>query len=134
MQRSQHAFVNQMLICFLVCIAAGGSVGMGTVWLRNQISVVANTNRQLTAKIDDLNRRATELSSQIETEQRLDVLRRRNDQWRLGLVPVSDGQVIHVADNTVERMVRRANQNLFRVSFEVKRNEPAAPFRVAWQR
>jgi hypothetical protein len=52
----------------------------------------------------------------------------------LGLLPVSDGQVIHVADNTVERMVRRANQNLFRVSFEVKRNEPAAPFRVAWQR
>jgi hypothetical protein len=66
MQRSQHAFVNELLVCLMVCIAAGGSVGVSTVWLRNQISVVANTNRQLTAKIDDLNRRATELSSQIE--------------------------------------------------------------------
>ena len=96
--------------------------------------MVANTNRQLNARIDDLNRRATELSSEIETEQRLDVLRRRNEQWRLGLVPVSDAQVIHVTENTVERMVRRANQNLFRVSLDLKRNEPAAPFRVSWQR
>jgi len=42
-----HAFVNQLLIYTLVMIGFSGSVGMGAVWLRHQISVTANRTKQI---------------------------------------------------------------------------------------
>ena len=119
-----QAFVNQLLICFLVTICAGGSIGLGTVWMRNQISVVANANRALAAQIVDVERRVAATKSLVDVEQSQEMLRQRNAEWHLGLVLVSDSQVISVSEDPTRALVARGNRGLFNdrpasVSFRV---------------
>jgi hypothetical protein len=108
-----QAFVNQFLVCLLVTIGFGGSIGLGTVWMRHQISVTANSKRLLAADLAALKRLTDETNALVEAEQRPEVLRQRNQDWRLGLVPVSDGQVAHVNVDLVRRLRARANQDIY---------------------
>jgi len=112
MKKNSSAFVNQLVVWFLVTIFCSGSVGLGTVWMRQQISITANNNRRLEAAIKDLNRRIEEANAFIAVEQSREALERRNVEFALGLVPVSDTQVMHVSDNTVARMLTRTNRAL----------------------
>jgi hypothetical protein len=108
-----HAFVNQFLIGLLVTIGLGGSVGLGTVWMRYQISVTANTNRVLQAKIHEVERRIDETISLVETEQSPELLRQRNAELGLGLVPMDEKQLIRVATDPTELLLARNNRNLY---------------------
>src|SRR5207237_771119 len=119
-----HAFVNQLLVCVLVTISCGGSLGLGTVWLRHQISLTAKANRELEMRIAALDRQITETSILVESEQNADLLRQRNTAWQLGLVPVSEQQVVQVAGDPVQRLAQRANRELFA-------REVGTPFRIA---
>ncbi len=113
MKKNSHAFVNQILLCVLVTTGFGGSVGLGTVWMRHQISVTANANRALAAQIVEIERRVAETRTLVESEQSPELLRQRNELWRLGLVPVSESQKVHVTAGPVRRLAERANRELF---------------------
>jgi len=78
--------VNQFLVYSLVAICLSGSIGLGTVWMRHQISLAANANKQLEAKIADVERRIEETAAATAAERDPAVLNRRNAEWRLGLV------------------------------------------------
>jgi hypothetical protein len=119
-----HAFVNQFLVWLLVTLCIGGSVGLGSVWMRHQISATANANRILEARIADVQRRIDETTTAIEGEQGSDVLRRRNADWRLGLLPATDAQVVRVTEDPVMRLAQRHNRDLFNDS------APTVAFRV----
>lgn len=77
-QHNTHAFVNQLLVYTLVMICLGGSMGMGAVWLRHQMSVTAEQNRRLETKIAATERLLVEKTAAIEQEQGPDVLKSRN--------------------------------------------------------
>lgn len=126
MRRSSHAFANPLLICLLVSIGFGSSIGLGTVWMRYQISHVADGNRILKARIDALERQIVEKTTVVESEQTPDQLRRRNVAFQLSLAAVSDGQVSHIPENPIERMARRANTELFRAVEGTDRPLPAS--------
>ena len=113
MKNNPSAFVNQLVVCLLVTICVGGSIGMGTVWIRHQISVTARANRELAADLTRLERLIDEKKTIIETEQAPEKLRALNAAMRLGLVPLNEITVLHVTENVVERMARRSNRNLF---------------------
>ena len=83
---STHAFVNQLLVYTLVMIGFSGSIGLGTVWLRHQISLTANATKVLDARIAELDRQVDETTTAIETERDPQVLLQRNADWHLGLV------------------------------------------------
>jgi sorbitol-specific phosphotransferase system component IIBC len=109
MKKNSQAFVNQLLVCLLVTIGFGGSIGVGTVYMRHQISVTADTNRRLAAEIAAVERLITEKTTTVETELRADVLRRLNQgDRRLGLVPMSDVPIIHVTEDPAGQMLERA--------------------------
>ena len=112
MQKNSQAFVNQLLVCVLVTMTFGGSIGLGTVWVRHQNSLTAKANRDLAARIAETERRSDEMTTLIQSEQRPDILRRRNAEMRLGLVPMNEVDVIHVAENVTDRLVERANREL----------------------
>ena len=114
MKKNSQAFVNQLLICLLVTMTCGGSIGLGTVWVRHQNSTTAKVNRALAARIAEVERRNDELTTLIQGEQRPELLRRRNAEMRLGLVPMNEVPVVHVADNVNDRLVERANRDLYR--------------------
>jgi hypothetical protein len=107
MKRNSQAFVNQLLVCLLVTICFGGSIGLGTVWMRHQISVTAKANNTLLAKIEEAKRAIEDKTALIEMAQRPDELRRLNVEHRLGLVPMNEVEVKHVAEDPLERMARR---------------------------
>ena len=113
MKNDASAFVNQLLVCLLVTIGVGGSIGVGTVWMRHQISATARVNRELAAELARLERLIDEKKTIIETEQAPGKLRGLNVAMQLGLVPMNEITVLHVTENVVERLARRTNRDLF---------------------
>jgi len=110
-KNNSQAFVNQLLVCLLVTIGFGGSIGLGTVWLRHRISVTANNNKILAAKIDAVERRIEEMTTVLETEKRPEVLRQSNADFHLGLVRIDEVPVISTETNPA-RMAERSSRAL----------------------
>jgi hypothetical protein len=118
-KHTPHAFVNQLLVCLLVSICFGGSVGLGTVWMRHQVSIAADMNRALKNRISKLEEKISALSVEILQEQTPDVLRRRNESMRIGLVEVKDPQIVRVVEDPVALLVARRNRERAEESFVV---------------
>lgn len=108
-----HGFVNQLLVYTLVMIGFSGTIGLGTVWMRHQISITANSTKQLAARIADVERHIAEATTAAETERDPNVLLRRNAEWKLGLVPPSQDQIVHVPEDPVTRLASKRNRGLF---------------------
>jgi hypothetical protein len=113
MKSNSHAFVNQFVVWMLVTITCGGTVGLGTVWMRHKISVTANANRILAGQIAEIERHVADVVASVEREQNHDALRQRNQAWNLGLVPMTDAQVQHVDVDVVQRLAAKSNRELF---------------------
>ena len=114
MQKSDvNAFVNQLLIYTLVMFVFTGSVGLGTVWLRHEISVVANRNRKLQAGLAEVQQRIDECTAEIAAAQGADNLIRLNSQWRLGLVQPRPEQSEYATDNLEQWLLTRRGPELF---------------------
>ena len=110
MKKNSQAFVNQLLVCLLVTMTFGGSLGLGTVWVRHQISVTAKMNRSLLAEITEVNRKSDDIEALIRSEQRPELMRQLNLEFRLGLAPKNEVPTVPVMDNVNQKMVERANR------------------------
>jgi hypothetical protein len=110
---SNHAFVNQMLIGALMMICFSGSLGFSTVWLRHEISLAADRNRQLEVQLAEINRHIDETTAAIAAEQSPAVLVRRNTEWHLGLVPPSEPQVVRVPADVEQRLLAKNHAELY---------------------
>ncbi len=110
---TSQAFVNQFLVGLLVTIGFGGTVGVGTVWMRHQISVVADTNRALEQQYREVERRYAEVSAEVESAMSPDILRAQNQAMRLGLVELTQGQINPVPVDPIMRLAARANRRAF---------------------
>ncbi|MCX6951442.1 MAG: hypothetical protein NTV51_04545 [Verrucomicrobia bacterium] len=116
-QNNNHAFVNQLLVCLLVSFGFGGSIGVGLVWMRYQITVTAKAHRANQANLEEVKRRLDATATIVETEQGFEALTKRNNEWQLGLVPATDAQVVRVTEDPVMRLARRRDTNLFNDGF-----------------
>ena len=112
-KNTSAAFVNQLLVYTLVMISFSGSIGLGTVWLRHQISLTANNTKQLEQRIIESERHLAEINTQITAEQSIDVLARRNNEWKLGLVLPKEPQVVRVSESPERRLASRNNAEVF---------------------
>ena len=125
MQKSEtHAFVNQLLVYTLVVIGFSGSIGLGTVWLRHQISLSANAAKTLEAQINEVERHITERKTEIEAARSPAMLEYLNKEWRLGLQRPTPQQVQHIATDPVMLLAAKRNRELFSdgpaaISFQV---------------
>lgn len=125
MKKSEtHAFVNQLLVYTLVVIGFSGSIGLGTVWLRHQISVTANTVKRLEARLAEVKRHSDEKEAEIGSAESPAMLELRNEQWQLGLQPPAPNQVQHIDIDPVRQLAAKRNRALFAdepvaVSFQV---------------
>ena len=124
-KKDTHAFVNQLLVYTLVMICFSGSIGLGTVWLRHQISLTANNTKLLEQRIAEAERHLSELNTQVTAEQSIDVLARRNTEWKLGLVLPKEPQVVRVSESPERRLAARNNAEVFAAE------TPAAPYKIA---
>ena len=122
MRTTNHAFVNQFVIYTLLTICFSGSIGLGTVWMRHQISITANANKVLEARLAELKRHLAETNTAIEIHQSPAVLRQRNASMNLGLILP---EVQSVTESPTLRLVAKSSRALL--------NDRAVPvtFRLA---
>ncbi len=124
---TNHGFASHLFLCSLLALGSCGSVGLGVVWMRHQISVQANANKALQAQLAVLDRRIQADGAAIAAGQDPAVLARLNVEWRLGLVPPAPGQVQRVTVDPVRWLTTKHNRGLFG-------EQPlAAGFKVALQ-
>ncbi|MBI5380289.1 MAG: hypothetical protein HZA31_00150 [Opitutae bacterium] len=110
---SSQAFVNQVLIYTLVMICFSGSLGLGAVWLRHQITVTAQLNRQRELRIAELQRRLDDVKVARATEESSEALLQRNAAWQLGLMAPKDLQVRWVTENVAARLAAKSSREAF---------------------
>ncbi len=119
MQKSNaNAFINQVLVYTLMMLVFTGSIGLGTVWLRHEISVVANRNQRLQARLAEVQRHVDDFTAEIAAAQSTDNLIRLNAQWRLGLVQPRPEQSENVTSQDEQRVAARRGQDLFSVEVQ----------------
>ena len=78
-----NAFINQVLVYTLVMLVFTGSIGFGTVWLRHEISLAANRNKNLRSHLAEVQRHLDELTAEIAAAQSPDALIRLDSSMRL---------------------------------------------------
>ncbi|HEU5080526.1 MAG TPA: hypothetical protein VFT72_15045 [Opitutaceae bacterium] len=108
-----HGFVNQLLVFTLVIICFSGSIGLGTVYLRQQKAQVANTIRQIEIRTDAIERHLAETNASISAESSASALARRNAEWNLGLVAPKEQQIVRVTEPVEERLERKRHDELY---------------------
>ena len=107
-----HAFVNQLLVYTLVMICFSGSIGLGTVWMQQQIARTSNSIKQLETRAGELERRRSEITSEIASEESPAVLERRNRELRLGLVQPKEQQIERIYEQPERRLAAKRNSEL----------------------
>ncbi|MFT3867447.1 MAG: hypothetical protein QM715_03005 [Nibricoccus sp.] len=113
-KNDRNAFVNQLLVYTLVMICFTGSIGLGTVWLRNQMAQTANSIKSYEYRTAEVERRLAETTAMIGVEQSTETLLRRNEEWRLGLAsPDYRTQIVRISENPEERLAARRNREIF---------------------
>jgi hypothetical protein len=106
--------VSQLLVYTLVMICFTGSIGLGTVWLRNQIAQTANSIKSFEQRTAEVERHLSETTTLIAAEQSPDVLIRRNNEWKLGLVsPDFRTQFVRISENAEDRLRARNSRDIF---------------------
>ncbi len=119
MQKSDaSAFINHILVYTLVMLVFTGSIGLGTVWLRHEISLVANRNQRLQTQLAQVQRNLDDCIAEIAAAQSTDNLIRLNSQWRLGLVQPQPQQSEYVRGDVEQWLAARRNQDLYTVEVQ----------------
>jgi hypothetical protein len=108
-----HAFINQLLLCTLVMIGLSGSVGLGTVWLRHQISLAANQTKGLELETRQLERRVAEFRALIAAEQSPERLDHKNVAMNLHLAPPREAQLVRITESPEQLLLARRNVEIF---------------------
>lgn len=108
-----HGFVNQLLVFTLVMICFSGSIGLGTVWMRQQMAQTANSIKQLESRSQAVERHLAETNALVAAESSEVVIRRKNTEWNIGLVPPTEPQIVRVTEPVEDRLARKRHDELF---------------------
>jgi hypothetical protein len=107
---SAPATLNRLIAFSLLLLLFAGSIGLGAVWVRQEISQTANRNRFLERRLADLGRRLDEVAAEIAVASSPEALQRQNELMRLGLVRPREEQVQRVDVSPELILVAKRNQ------------------------
>ncbi|MDI1334969.1 MAG: hypothetical protein PSU94_02195 [Lacunisphaera sp.] len=111
-----HSLVNRLIALTLLLLVFAGSLGLGAVWFRQEISQTANRSRALEGKFADVERRLDEVNAQVAAAVNPDTLLRQNQAMRLGLAAPRELQVVRVAGSVELRLASKRAQDAFNLT------------------
>jgi hypothetical protein len=120
-----HTLVNRIILLMLTLLVFSGTLGLGAVWMRQEISQAANQSRALHVKIADVERRLDEVHAQVAAAVNPDTLLRQNQTMRLALAAPRETQVVRVGESAELRLAAKRNREVFSVG--TASFEPATP-------
>lgn len=107
---------NRLIALILTLLVFAGSIGLGAVWVRQEISQTANRNKLLERRIADLDRRLDEVNAEIAMADSTESLLRQNDLMRLGLLRPREEQVQRVEVSPEMILMAKRNQEVLSVA------------------
>jgi hypothetical protein len=105
--------INRLIALSLLLLLFSGSLGLGAVWVRQEISQTANRSRGLVAKIADVERRLDDVNTAIAVAGTVNALQQQNEVMRLGLALPKEAQVVRVEGSPELRLLARLNRDNF---------------------
>lgn len=124
-----NANVNRLIALSLLLLVFSGTLGLGAVWVRQEISQTANRSRALVAKIADVERRLDEVNAQVAAAVNPDILLKQNQAMRLGLCTPKEAQVVRVDGSPELRLAYKRNREIFSTA-SVPAGDSAPVFRL----
>jgi len=125
-----HSLVNRLIALTLLLLVFAGSLGLGAVWFRQEISQTANRSRSLENKLADVERRLDEVNAQVAAAVNPDTLLRQNEVMRLGLAAPREIQVQRVAGSAELHLASKRTAEAFRVTAASASTRHDLSFRV----
>jgi hypothetical protein len=107
------AYVNRLIALSLALLLFSGTLGLGAVWVRQEISQTANRSRALVAKLADVERRLDDVNTAIAAAVNPKALVDQNNAMRLGLAMTKETQVRRIEGSPELRLLARMNRDNF---------------------
>jgi len=108
--------VNRLIALTLLLLVFSGTLGLGAVWMRGEISRTANHSRALQGQITDVERRLDEVNAQVASAVNPDALLRQARFMNLALASPRELQVVRVPESAELRLVAKRNRDVFNLS------------------
>jgi hypothetical protein len=111
-----HTFVSQLIALALLLLVFSGSLGLGAVWVRQEISGSANRSHGIETKIAEVERRLDEVNAEVAAALNPSELLRQNQAMMLGLSSPREVQITRVNELPELRLARKRNGEIFNLS------------------
>jgi len=108
-----RAFVSQLITLTLLLLVFSGSLGLGAVWVRQEISGAANRSHALETKIADVERRLDEVNAEVATALNPSALLQQNEVMQLGLITPVENQIVRIEGSPEVRLASKRNRDIF---------------------
>lgn len=125
-----NALVNKLVLLTLALLMFAGTLGLGAVWVRQEIFATANRIRLLQGETADVVRKLDEAGAQIATAESVAALLQSNEALRLGLTTAKEVQVVRVERDPILELNRKAAAEAIFRSPNAAQNANAFAFRV----
>jgi len=125
-----NALVNKVVLLTLVLLMFAGTLGLGAVWVRQEIFATANRIRVLEGENADVVRKLDEAAAQIASAESVATLLQQNDTLRLGLATAKEVQVVRVERDPVLELGRKRSAEAIFNSANAAQNANAFAFRI----
>ncbi len=106
-----HAIVNRLIALTLLLLVFTGTLGLGAVWMRQEISQTANFSRTLEDRLTGVERRLDEVNAEVAAAVNPDALLRQNGLMNLALVSPREIQVVRVPESPELRLAAKRNRD-----------------------
>ena len=126
-----NALINKIVALTLCLLVFSGTLGLGAVWVRQEIFSTANRSNVLESKIADVERRLDEVDAGVAIALNPATLLHCNETMRLGLLAPKEIQVVRLAGSPEIRLRERRNQEIFSVSVARMSGANSGKFRFA---
>lgn len=124
------AHVNRLIALSLLLLLFSGSLGLGAVWVRQEISQTANRSRALVVQLADVERRLDDVNGKIAAAASPGALLQQNEVMRLGLTTPREANVRRVEGSAELMLITRLNRDRFNQAFAEENGPGVATFRV----
>ncbi|MEJ1971308.1 MAG: hypothetical protein WDM96_01925 [Lacunisphaera sp.] len=110
---SPRTLVNRLIALTLLLLVFAGTLGLGAVWMRGEISRTANRSRALAGQLTDVERRLDEVNAQVAAAVNPDALLRQGQFMNLALASPRELQVMRVDESPELRLAAKRNREVF---------------------
>lgn len=126
MKKNASAFISEVMLYGLLLLGFNGSVWLGTVWMRHQISETADFTKQTESRLIAVERSLAETTARLAGELSPESLNTKNLDMQLGLVRPAELHIVRIEESPEERLAAKRHFRLF--SEEVATGEASVRF------